>query len=62
MLFVSLRLTWIFSYQTLEDMDLVFGDTAAHEEQQRIVQIEADLRGTPIIDVDVLKTKASHES
>ncbi|OAX81129.1 hypothetical protein ACJ72_04531 [Emergomyces africanus] len=34
--------------KTLEDMDLVFGDTAAHEEQQRIVQIEAALRGTPL--------------
>ena len=33
-------------YQTLEDMDLIFGDTAAHEEKQRIVQIEAELRGT----------------
>ncbi|GAB1205908.1 hypothetical protein APSETT445_004587 [Aspergillus pseudonomiae] len=31
---------------TLEDMDLIFGDTAAHEEKQRIVQIEAELRGT----------------
>ncbi|KAK2783124.1 hypothetical protein FQN51_004454 [Onygenales sp. PD_10] len=34
--------------KTLEDMDLVFGDTAAHEEQQRIMQIEAELRGTPL--------------
>ncbi|PIG89912.1 MFS monosaccharide transporter [Aspergillus arachidicola] len=32
--------------KTLEDMDLIFGDTAAHEEKQRIVQIEAELRGT----------------
>ncbi|KAE8374402.1 general substrate transporter [Aspergillus bertholletiae] len=31
--------------KTLEDMDLIFGDTAAHEEKQRIVQIEAELRG-----------------
>lgn len=27
-------------------MDLIFGDTAAHEEKQRIVQIEAHLHGT----------------
>ena len=27
-------------------MDLIFGDTAAHEEKLRIVQIEAELRGT----------------
>lgn len=26
-------------------MDLAFGDTAAHEEQERIKQIEAQLRG-----------------
>ncbi|GES65354.1 MFS monosaccharide transporter [Aspergillus terreus] len=32
--------------KTLEDMDLIFGDTAAHEEKQRIVQIEAELRRT----------------
>ncbi|PLB52416.1 general substrate transporter [Aspergillus steynii IBT 23096] len=32
--------------KTLEDMDLIFGDTAAHEEKLRIVQIEAELRGT----------------
>lgn len=36
--------------QTLEDMDLIFGDTAAHEEKQRIVQIEATLRGTAVFD------------
>lgn len=34
--------------QTLEDMDLIFGDTAAHEEKQRIVQIEAHLHGTGV--------------
>ncbi|QKX63915.1 uncharacterized protein TRUGW13939_11087 [Talaromyces rugulosus] len=41
--------------KTLEDMDLIFGDTAAHEEKQRIVHIEAQLRGTPLVDDDVLK-------
>jgi hypothetical protein len=25
-------------------MDLIFGDTAAYEEKQRIIQIEAELR------------------
>ncbi|KAL4892927.1 general substrate transporter [Aspergillus ambiguus] len=37
--------------KTLEDMDLIFGDTAAHEEKQRLVQIEAELReasSTPV--------------
>lgn len=34
-------------------MDLVFGDTAAHEERQRIMQIEAELRGTPAVRSDV---------
>ncbi|PLB39248.1 sugar porter family MFS transporter [Aspergillus candidus] len=34
--------------KTLEDMDLIFGDTAAHEEKQRIVQIEAHLHGTGV--------------
>jgi hypothetical protein len=36
-------------------MDLIFGDTAAHEEKERIVHIEAQLRGTPIVSEDVLK-------
>ena len=35
----------LYSQQTLEDMDLIFGDTAAHEEKERIVHIEAELRG-----------------
>ncbi|CAG8973945.1 hypothetical protein HYALB_00007474 [Hymenoscyphus albidus] len=34
--------------KTLEDMDLVFGDTAAHEEKTRIMQIEAQLRGVQV--------------
>ncbi|KAF4222678.1 hypothetical protein CNMCM8980_007840 [Aspergillus fumigatiaffinis] len=41
--------------KTLEDMDLIFGDTAAHEEKQRIVQIEAELRETQAGDLDVEK-------
>ncbi|THC88358.1 hypothetical protein EYZ11_012195 [Aspergillus tanneri] len=40
--------------KTLEDMDLIFGDTAAHEEKQRIVQIEAELRGTQAFVKDTL--------
>ncbi|PWY79474.1 general substrate transporter [Aspergillus sclerotioniger CBS 115572] len=49
--------------KTLEDMDLIFGDTAAHEEKQRIVQIEAQLRGTDghIVDPDFLKPFAQEE-
>jgi len=31
--------------KTLEDMDVVFGDTAAFEEKQRMRQIEAQLSG-----------------
>ncbi|TVY76163.1 MFS glucose transporter mfs1 [Lachnellula suecica] len=34
--------------KTLEDMDEVFGDTAAHEEKQRMRQIEAQLTGQHI--------------
>jgi hypothetical protein len=34
--------------KTLEDMDLVFGDTAAHEEKERIRTIEAQLRGVHV--------------
>ncbi|KLJ11491.1 MFS transporter, SP family, sugar:H+ symporter [Blastomyces silverae] len=47
--------------KTLEDMDLVFGDTAAHEEQQRIVQIEAALRGTPLPGAAALKESLFNE-
>jgi hypothetical protein len=46
--------------QTLEDMDLIFGDTAAHEEKKRIKHIEAQLRGTPIEDDEVLKPVDHH--
>ncbi|KAL2788195.1 general substrate transporter [Aspergillus keveii] len=46
--------------KTLEDMDLIFGDTAAHEEKKRIKHIEAQLRGTPIEDDDFLKHDSHH--
>jgi Na+/H+ antiporter NhaC len=46
--------------QTLEDMDLIFGDTAAHEEKKRIKHIEAELRGTPIEEDDLIKPVDSH--
>lgn len=46
--------------QTLEDMDLIFGDTAAHEEKKRIKRIEAELRGTPIEEDDIVKPVGSH--
>ncbi|KAL4804620.1 general substrate transporter [Aspergillus unguis] len=39
--------------KTLEDMDLIFGDTDAHEEKTRIKRIEAELRGTAIDDEDL---------
>jgi len=45
--------------KTLEDMDLIFGDTSAHEEKKRIKRIEAQLRGTPID--DDLKPVGEHE-
>lgn len=42
-------------------MDLIFGDTAAHEEKRRIKRIEARLRGTPVDDdVDSLKLADEH--
>ncbi|KAJ5766854.1 uncharacterized protein N7511_004470 [Penicillium nucicola] len=47
--------------KTLEDMDLIFGDTAAHEEKKRIKNIEAELRGTPIEeDDDLVKPADQH--
>lgn len=36
-------------------MDLIFGDTAAHEEKKRIKRIEAELRGAPVDENDDLK-------
>ncbi|KAL3418307.1 D-xylose-proton symporter (hexose transporter) [Phlyctema vagabunda] len=41
--------------KTLEDMDLVFGDTDAHEEKTRIRQIEAQLRGLHVDGTDAEK-------
>lgn len=41
--------------KTLEDMDVAFGDTAAHEEKDRIRQIEAQLRGVTIQGTDLEK-------
>lgn len=41
-------------------MDLIFGDTAAHEEKERIKHIEAELRGTQIDDNDDLKPVDQH--
>ncbi|CAG8265499.1 unnamed protein product [Penicillium salamii] len=46
--------------KTLEDMDLIFGDTAAHEEKKRIKHIEAELRGTPIEDDEFIKPVDEH--
>ncbi|KAL1855502.1 hypothetical protein Plec18170_004222 [Paecilomyces lecythidis] len=62
-------LAFLFTYfcipetrgKTLEDMDLIFGDTAAHEEKQRIVQIESTLRGTGTIDDELLKKPEAQE-
>ena len=42
-------------WKTLEDMDLAFGDTAAHEEKDRIRQIEAQLRGVQVDGTDLEK-------
>ncbi|CAG7953630.1 unnamed protein product [Penicillium salamii] len=41
-----------FILTTLEDMDIIFGDTAAHEEKKRIKHIEAGLHGTRIEEGD----------
>jgi hypothetical protein len=41
-------------------MDLIFGDTAAHEEKERIKRIEAELRGNPIDENDKLKPVDQH--
>lgn len=47
--------------KTLEDMDLVFGDTAAHEEKERIKTIEAQLRGVHVDGTGNEKTAAMAE-
>jgi hypothetical protein len=44
--------------KTLEDMDLVFGDTDAHEEKERLRSIEAQLRGVTIDGRDADKDMA----
>lgn len=41
-------------------MDLIFGDTSAYEEKERIKHIEADLRGTPLDDAEDLKPAGQH--
>jgi hypothetical protein len=41
-------------------MDLIFGDTAAHEEKERIKHIEAELRGTQIDEHDDFKPAGQH--
>ncbi|KAJ5377437.1 uncharacterized protein N7496_004846 [Penicillium cataractarum] len=46
--------------KTLEDMDLIFGDTAAHEEKERIKHIETELRRTQIDENDDLKPVDQH--
>ncbi|CAL5866466.1 uncharacterized protein PFLUO_LOCUS674 [Penicillium psychrofluorescens] len=46
--------------KTLEDMDLIFGDTAAHEEKKRIKHIEAELRGAPIEEEDLKESLDQH--
>ncbi|KAE8354236.1 hypothetical protein BDV28DRAFT_88795 [Aspergillus coremiiformis] len=38
--------------KTLENIDLFFGDTAAHEEKERVVQVESEVRGTQVPDKD----------
>ena len=41
-------------------MDLIFGDTAAHEEKKRIKHIEAQLRGAEIDEDEDLKPRDQH--
>jgi hypothetical protein len=41
-------------------MDLIFGDTAAHEEKEHIKHIEAELRGTQIDEHDDCKPVDQH--
>lgn len=41
-------------------MDLIFGDTAAHEEKKRIKHIEAELRGAPIEEDDLKEPLDQH--
>lgn len=41
-------------------MDVIFWDTAAHEEKERIKHIEAELRGTQVDENDNLKPVDEH--
>lgn len=41
-------------------MDLIFGDTAAHEEKTRIKRIEAELHGTGLDEDEAQKPMKQH--
>ncbi|EHL01382.1 putative Sugar transport protein 1 [Glarea lozoyensis 74030] len=60
---ITTSTTWMCNFilshrlrvHTLEDMDLVFGDTAAHEEKERLRQIEVQLCGVRVNGNDLEK-------
>ncbi|EEY19325.1 low-affinity glucose transporter HXT3 [Verticillium alfalfae VaMs.102] len=51
--------------KSLEDMDLVFGDTAAHDEKMRLVEIAASMGLTDVLSdekIDDVATKVEHHA
>ena len=63
---LAVGFTWFFIPETrrksLEDMDVVFGDTAAHEEKERLFEIAAQLEGRRLSRVeDVEKSAEIHQ-
>ncbi|KAK2772486.1 MFS sugar transporter [Colletotrichum kahawae] len=47
--------------KSLEEMDLVFGDTAAHEEKTRLLEIAASMGLTDVLSDEKLGTEVKHE-
>ncbi|KAF4918204.1 MFS glucose transporter mfs1 [Colletotrichum viniferum] len=62
---IAFVMTYFFVPETrgksLEEMDLVFGDTAAHEEKTRLLEIAASMGLTDVLSDEKLGTDVKHE-
>ena len=63
---IAIAFTYFFIPETrgksLEEMDVVFGDTAAHEEKTRLAEVAASLGLTEALPVDKVDiVKGEHE-